>query len=125
MKLEGRIQCKVAETHWMHNHFGSKYQCRAQERQELLQKGYLDRECWWHYSHKQTAHWYGNCWRVAHKVAVAEPVAAVIATVVGLCQNHLKEEGDTRHTSCRKSTVGEQQEAVVDPGKDNHRGIQS
>lgn len=92
---------------------------------ELRREGRLDPECWWHCSQKQPAHWYDSCWQVAHNVAVAELVAAVIATVVGLCQSHLKEEGGMRHTGCRRSTVGEQQEVVVDPGKDNHRGIQS
>lgn len=96
------------------------------EREELRQKGSLDPECWWHYSHKQTAHWHGNCWRLAHSVAaVAEAAAVVLATVVGSCRSHLK-EGGTRHTACRRRTVEDQEVVVVaDPDKDNHMGIQT
>lgn len=124
-ELEGRMKRMVAVTDWIHNHSGSKHQCRAQDREELQQKGFLDPECWWYYSHKQTAHWYGNCWRLAHNVAaVAEAAAAVVATVVGLCRSHLK-EGGTRHMACRMSTVGDQEEVAVDPDRDNHMGIQT
>lgn len=114
----------VAVTGWVHNRSGSKHQYRAQEREELLQKVFLDPECWWHYSHKQTAHWHGNCWRLVHNVAaVAEAAAPVVATL-GLCRSHLK-EWEMRHTTCGMSTAEDQEGVVVDPDKDNHMGIQT